>query len=789
MWKNQIKIAWRNLFKSPVYSILNLGGLSVGIAASFILFLYVYQELHYDRFFPNSERIYRVATDFYSMGGFACSQEQLAYHLKTECKDVAHATALDSYFRPVPVQVNNRNYEEPGVLEIDSAFFQVFAFPVKEGFIPASGLAPDELILSADLAEKYFGQESAIGKIITIGKEKESYKVAAVLEKTLQKSHLEPTILMPKAPDEELKVRWTSAAVYNYVRLKPGATEADLRSFLDQLLREKVFPTTNSEGTFESWYAGNSAVKFFIQPLHDIYLHSDYKFELSAGGNPTQVRVLGIIGVFLILIASINYINLSTARSSIRAKEVGIKKTLGLRKSGLVRQFLLESVLFSFLAMLVAVGLIEAMLWMFQQITGSELSESLFFNWYQPALLIAFSVAIGLLAGLYPSFYLTSFRPVKVLKGDTTLGGNKGLRGSLVVVQFTIAIALIVCSMVVYQQLHFLQHSDKGFDQEGVLIIDNVGDLEEKKEVFRQKLEQQSQVVSTSFSSRIPAGRSVWMYTYKTPEMPDDMTIQTFPADDQYIPTLGLRLVEGRNFNKNLASDSAAIILNEAAVAALGLENPIGADVGYGQTVIGVVQDFNFQSLRQQIEPTALSYRPDGYNLAIKLRGQDISGFLSKMQQSWAQFGLEDPIRYHFLDENFAELAAKERVLSRAISFFTLLTLFIACLGLLGLVVFTVEQRTKEIGIRKVLGASISNIATLLSKDFIRLVLIANGVAFPLAWWAMNSWLEDFAYRIELQWWVFVAAGILALVIAVLTLSFQAIRAAMANPVKSLRSE
>ncbi|MDX1939045.1 MAG: ABC transporter permease [Saprospiraceae bacterium] len=789
MWKNQFKIAWRNLFKSPIYAVLNLGGLAVGIAASFILFLYVYQELNYDRFFRGSERTYRVATDFFNMGGFASSQQQLPHYLKTECEAVESVTSLDRAYLPVPIRVQDVDYQESGVLYIDSAFLKVFPFQLKEGFVPSAGLAPNEVVLAKDIAEKYFKKESAIGKIITVGKEKQDFKVVAVLEKPAQKTHLQPIILLPKEVTKELDPNWSSAATYNYVKLKPGAAQADLRTYLDQLLRDKVFLAMGGQGTFEQWSASNSAVKFFIQPLHDIYLHSNYQFELSAGGNPTQVRVLGIIGIFIILIAGINYINLSTARSSVRAKEVGIKKTLGVHRTGLVRQFLIESMLFSLLAMLLAIGLIEGLLVLFENITGSELSESLFSHWYQPAVLAAFSILIGLLAGAYPAFYLTSFRPVKVLKGDTALGGNKSLRSSLVVVQFSIAIALIISSLVVYQQLQFLQHSDKGFEQEGVVVIDNIGDLKEKGITFKQEIEKQSQVVSASLSSRVPAGSSIWMYVYKTPEMPENITIQTFPADAQYIPTLGMRLVEGRNFDKNLASDSSAIILNEAAVAALNLEEPIGAEVGDGRKVIGVVKDFNFQSLRQKIEPAALSYAKEGYEMAIKIRSSDVAGFLAAMNKTWAQFGVEDPIRYHFLDENFAKLAEKEQVLSRAIAFFTLLTLFIACLGLLGLVVFTIEQRTKEIGIRKVLGASVSSIATLLSKDFMRLVLIANGVAFPLAWWAMSKWLEDFAYRIELQWWVFAIAGISALLIALITLSFQAIRAAVANPVNALKNE
>lgn len=789
MWRNQIKITWRNLFKYPVYSTLNLGGLAIGIAASFVLLLYGFHELNYDRSFPDSDRTYRVATDFFNMGGFANSQSQLSYFLGTESEVVENVTSLDRAYQQVPFRVRSNDFSEADVFYIDSSFFEVFPFAIREGYIPGGGLAPNEAILSRQAAEKFFGNESAIGKVIEAGKERKRYQVVAVLDRYDFKTHINPNILLPQEREGELQTNWSSANAYNYVKLKPGATEADLQAYLDRLLEETVFPTRNFDGDFAAWKESNSTVKFFIQPLQDIYLYSNYKFELSAGGNPAQVRVLGIIGIFLILIASINYINLSTARASVRAKEVGIKKTLGLMKGNLVRQFLLESVMFSTLAMLTAAVLIEGLLWVFQQITGEVLVASLFSNWWQPAALLVFSVLIGLLAGVYPSFYLTSFKPVKVLKGDMTMRGNRGLRGTLVVVQFSIAIALIICSTVVFQQLQFMRNTDKGFEQEGVLVVQGLGALGEQSQAFRQEVERQSQVVSTSLSKRIPSGNSVWMYTYKTPAMTDGMTIQTFPVDDQYLSTMGMRLVDGRNFSREFASDSLGVIFNRAAVEALGLENHIGADVGFNQHVVGVIENFNFQSLRQQIEPAALVYATDGYNLAVKLQGNDMAGFLASLEQTWKQFNAEEPIQYYFLDDNFAKLAEKDQVLGRAISFFTLLTLFIACLGLLGLVAFTIEQRGKEIGIRKVLGASVTNIVTMLSTDFLKLVLISALIAFPIAWWAMSTWLAEFAYRTELSWWIFAVAGIVSVLIALVTISFQAIRAALANPVASLKTE
>ncbi|MFN7118575.1 MAG: ABC transporter permease, partial [Saprospiraceae bacterium] len=505
MAHNQIKITWRNLFKYPVYSFINLTGLSIGIAASFILLLYVQQEWSYERHIPGFERVYRVATDFFDMGGFASSQPILHYYLSTEAQEVESATAVDRAYQALPVRVNERDYQENGIFYIDSSFFRVFALPLKFGKTDGQ-LATDEVIISEAIAEKYFGATEAIGQIIAIDKAQKPYKVVAVLEKQIQKSHIQPHFLLPRAYKNE--PNWTSAAIYNYVKLKPGKTETDLKKYLDQLLRTHIHPAVGGNLTFEQWYNGNSAVKFFIQPLQDIYLHSNYKFEIAAGGNPTQIRVLGIIALFIILIAVINYVNLSTARSSIRAKEVGIKKTLGVHRKTLIRQFLLESVLFSLLAMGIAMIFSEGLLLVFERITENKLTNSLFDHWQYPAALLGFSLLTGLLAGTYPAFYLTAFNANKVLKGDLTLGGNKTLRSSLVVVQFSIAIILIISSIIVYQQLQFLQYSDKGLTPEGVLIIENAGDLKEKASAFKQTIEQQAQVISTSYNNRMPAGSS-----------------------------------------------------------------------------------------------------------------------------------------------------------------------------------------------------------------------------------------------------------------------------------------
>lgn len=790
MFRNHLKIAVRNLFRHPGFSLLNISGLALGIAASFVLLLYVRQETNYDKHFDHSKKIVRIASDFYDMGGFARTSESLYHWLREECKEVKTATALVPIGNDTPIEVDGVAYIEGRALSADSNFFRVFSFPMLEGNARHLLKRADEVVLTERLARKYFGSSPAVGEVIFVGKERTPYRVTGVIQDDPHKTHIQGDLFLPiKMKGKE---NWTSSAIFVYAMLHEQATIGQLEQSLERLKRDKIFSTFPNETNYESWATGSHRVEYFVQPLQDIYLHSDFQFDLTAGGNPAQVTILGIIGIFLIFIAMVNYVNLTTARSSVRAKEVGVKKTLGAFRPTLVGQFLTESVFTSLLAMVLAGGVAELLLGFFEKITGQVMLETIFNDWHYLAALAGLSLLTGLLAGSYPAFYLTQFQPVKILKGKFALAGNSKLRGGLVVFQFAVAIALIIGTTVVFRQLDYMQNTDKGFEQEGVLIVTNINKLGEQKEAFRQEISRLPQVANTSFNDRMPGGNFLWMYTYQTPDMDNSITIQTFPADENYVPTLGLRLKAGRNFSKDIASDSTAIILNEAAVAALGLsgKDPIGAIVNEGgYHVVGVVQDFNFQSLRDKIEPTAMGFGASGHRLAVKLKGHQMADFLGELDHTWQQFSPEESINYNFLDENFSQLAEQEKMLGEAVAFFTSLAILIACLGLFGLAAFMAEQRTKEIGIRKVLGATTTSLIGLLSKDFLKLVVIALVVASPIAWYFMKNWLDNFAYRIDLEWWVFAVAGILAVGVAFLTVSFQSVRAALANPVKSLRSE
>ncbi|MEP0547443.1 MAG: ABC transporter permease [Rhodothermales bacterium] len=784
-----VRLAWRHLAKSPGYTLLNVGGLALGIAAAFVLGLYVRQELTSDRAVPDAERVYRIATDFYQMGGFANSQEQLLDVLPTETTVIEATTRLSGSQRSTPFLVGDTRFEEPDVVWADTAFFQVFAFPFVAGSAEAALRAPDGLVLTEQAAARFFGDASAMGQTVLVGKEQVPHRVTGVVAPPPGPTHLGAALWLPLVR-EETPAGWTNVAYYNYVKLRPDAAQADLERGLDRILRNHAYPASDFEGSFGAWAAAPLAVQFFVQPLHDIYLHSDFNFELRPGGNPAQVYALGIVGLFILLIAGVNYVNLTTARSTVRAREVGVKKTMGATQGSLVRQFIAETVVFSLVAAAVAVVLAEGMLAAFAFVTGTPLMDSVLADGQYALALLGFSLAVGVLAGLYPAFYLARFRPAVILKGGLSGGGNHRLRGALVVGQFAIAIVLVVGSLVVYQQLTFMQRVDKGLAPDGVVFVENMGVLGDRGEAFRRSLDALPHVEETSLAGRVPTGSGVMMYTYQTPTMEEALTLQTFRGDEHYLSALGMRLVAGRPFSSDLASDSSALILNEAAVAVLGLgADPIGQVVNEDEVVVGVVSDFHFRSLRERIEPTVVQYAPGGSQLIVRFGGADTADFLDRMQTLWQGFAPDEPLRTRFLDDNFAALAAQERMLGRAVSFFTLLALAIAAMGLFGLVAFAVQQRTKEIGIRKVLGASVSSILALLSKDFLRFVGVAFVVAVPLAYLVVSRWLDGFAYRIDLGLGVFVAAGLAALAIALVAVSAQALRAASADPVESLRYE
>ncbi|HXB94301.1 MAG TPA: ABC transporter permease [Puia sp.] len=788
----QLKPALRHFRKYLAFSLINLGGLAIGIAASFLLFVYAHRELNTDHHFRDADRIYRVATDFFHMGPFAVSQPILRNVFLLSCKDAEDATAVNSSDNEdVRTSVRDRAFRNNESYYIDSSFFRIFSYTTDAGSIPMHGLAPNETILSPDYAQRFFGSDNPIGKTLYVGKEMKPYTVIAVLHQDAQQSHLQPRLLLPRVYDSsENSANWASAAYYNYVKLKPGATRADLQTWLDRLREKVVYPSTGTSMKYAEWANASNTISFLIQPLTSIYFDNSAVFDISAGGNLTQVRLLRTVAWLLIFLAIINYVNLVTARSSVRSKEMGLKKTFGAGRSALIVQIVTESVGFSLLAMILACTLIQFILWAYRHTAGVDLTGPVPFFSANYIYLFLFTLLVGILAGLYPAFYLTDKRNRLTVRSSSAGKDRPLIRNILVTVQFAIATGLVFVSFTVFNQLHYMKTRDKGFNSQGLVVINNIGEMKGHAEAFRHMIDGQASVVSTSFCGRTPAGNMLIMGSYLNPTTKKTVSIQNFPGDDHYIATLGMRLTSGRNFNPNLLSDTNSLILNESAVAALGLFNPIGTLINGSQRVIGVVKDFNYASLREKIAPAVVLFQRDGgNNLVIRLRGGNTAHFIDWLRATGKTFLPDNPLNITFLDDQFAHLAEKERLLGNAIAFFTTLAIFLAILGLIGLTIFTIERRMKEIGIRKVLGADTLNILSLVSGRFFRLAMVASAIALPISWWLISRWLENFAYRVSIGagglFFTVALIGMIALsVIGGLTL-----RALATDPIKNLRTE
>ncbi|HEY4334319.1 MAG TPA: FtsX-like permease family protein [Puia sp.] len=792
-----IKPALRQFRKYPIFSLINMGGLAIGIAASFILLVYTQRELSTDRHWRDAGRIARIGTDFFQLGPFAFSQPMLRDLAINSCKDVEDATAIDGDNEAIRTSKQDRAFTDLSTYRIDASFFHLFPYETATGKIPQKGLAPNEAILSASQAKKMFGNNPAVGQPIYVGKEMTPYTVVAVLGESFAKSHLDPQVLLPQPQRTTAEMaNWMSIKSYNYVKLKPQGTLAGLDAWLQRLREKVVYPASGSSDTYAVWKTKGTSVYFYTQSLTDIYFHSKLKYDLSPGGNLTQVQLLSAISVLLILLAIINYINLVTARSSIRLKEIGLKKTFGAPRRELIAQLLKESLLFSGMAMLLACGLIQVILFLYQYSTGATLTGPIPFLSANYLWLVLFSLGVGLIAGIYPAIYLTGIRPGLTVRSTSGAGKNlPALRNSLVTLQFIIAIGLLFVSLVVYSQLQYMKNKDKGFRTDGVVLVQDAENLNNaavtrRFQTLRTLVDQQSQVTSTSLCGRAPAGNTMTMGSYRTPTSKKEILLQTFPVDDKYIATLGLRLNDGRNFTKGLLSDTNSLILNESAVAAMGLFHPVGTLINGSERVIGVVKDFNFTDMHEKIAPAVLRFTPEGNStLAIHVTAAHPGAFLDWLKKQTETVLPGENVNISFLDDNFGRLAQKERLLGQAITFFTVLAILLATLGLIGLTLFTIERRTKEIGIRKVLGAGKLHILRLVSGQFIRLALIASLIALPLSGWLIHRWLDNFAYRVTLGAGAFLLTEAVILFIALAVIGGLTLRTLSASPVNNLRSE
>ena len=807
MFRNYIKIAWRNLIRNKAFSAINIVGLSIGLATCLLISLFVFDELSYDRFNEKADRIVRVAFRGVMNGGQineANVMPPVAQTLKTDYPEVSDATRIRVVGSPT-ITVGDKTFRYNQVAYVDSNFFQVFSLPLLQGDAKTALIQPGTAVITQAMAQKYFGKENPIGKSLTIKSWNALFRVTGIIDKMPVNSHFHFDMFMSMAGvSDATSPSWMTSGFYTYLVLPKGYDYKQLEAKLPQVVSKYMGPQIQQAfgmSLTRFRQTGNN-VSFLLQPLTDIHLHSNLTGELESNGDSQYVYIFGSIALFMLLIACINFMNLSTAGASKRAKEVGIRKVMGSVRQSLTNQFLIESLLLTALALMLSIGLVYLTLPLFNELAGKKLVLNFTATpWLLPGLLLL-GVVVGILAGSYPAFFLSSFKPTQVLKGIRFTGSRKsiGLRSGLVVVQFFISIMLMIGTTVVFRQLSYIQNKKLGYTKEQVLVLPETWLLDKKEDVFRNQIMQNAGVMNVSTSGYLPAGPSNNNNFMIYPESNSTQLVKTlrYDVDYNYIPTLGMQMAVGRNFSKAYGTDSAGVILNETAAQTLGWNNKaIGRTISHTENdgtkrtyrVIGVIKDFHFRSLHERISPLVMVLGKNSGTVIVKIKTKDIPGLLASLKTQWEQLTADAPFSYSFLDQRFNETYLAEQKTGRILGLFAGLTIFVACLGLFGLATFTAEQRTKEIGVRKVLGASVGSIVGLLSQDFLKLVLIALVLASPIAWYTMNRWLQNFAYRIDISWWVFALAGLLAVGIALLTVSFQSIKAALMNPVKSLRSE
>ncbi|MGN6181273.1 MAG: ABC transporter permease [Mucilaginibacter sp.] len=807
MIKNYIKTAWRNLKSNKVFSFINVFGLSVGLTCCMFIGAYLYSELTYDTYPANARQIYRVGVRTISNGGsteFPSTDIAVGEGIKSAFPEVLAYTRISNNY-PLFIKYGDKQFKEERVMLADPDFFDMFSIPLVEGNSKTALAEPNSMVITKEIEKKYFGNTPGLNKMLSDGRK--LYKVTGVIDKVPDNSHFHgdfflsmSTEVTPAKPQT-----WSNVGIYTYLLLNKGTDPKKLEARFPQLVAEHVVPEIQHDmgvSLAEAQKSVNTFL-FYLMPLTDIHLHSATKYELEPNGDIQYVYIFGALALFILLLACINFTNLATASSAKRSKEIGIRKVLGSEKDKLVWQFLTESIMLTLLALVLALGAIYLLLPYFNNLAAKHITMSFFFNYRVIALEIGLALLVGFIAGIYPAFFLSSFKILSVLKsnGAGQSSGRGSLRSTLIVLQFAISTSLIIATFIVYQQLHYMQNTKLGYNKEQVLVLHDTYALYNNIEPFKQELLNNNNVVNATISGNVPgsgnfSGTEVYAKDIADKGSRSEIQIAIFNIDNTYIPTLGMQLLKGRNFYPgNQAADTSAVIVNETAVQSLGWgkDDPIGKVIirsgNKHYTVVGLVKDFHFTSAKQKIGPLMMVPRHNNGSIMVKIKAADAQALIANVKKQWEAYNTGIPFSYSFLDEQFAKMYTSEEHFGEIFTTFSGIAIIIACLGLFGLAAFMIRQRVKEIGIRKVLGASAESITFMLTKEFLKLVLIAAVIAFPVTWFAMSKWLQSFAYRMNIQWWVFVAAAAIAMLIAFVTISFQTVRAAIANPVKSLRSE
>jgi len=808
MIKNYFKIAFRNLMRGRFISFINLFGLTIGITCCLLILAYIINELSFDKYNKNAKEIYRVTRSFNNpeTGAVNLNLSTIAPPfgplLQQDFPAIKKITRLLDN-SPAPLKYGDKLFNEPNVFFADENIFDVFDVNLVKGDPKKALNDPFTVMLTEDAAQKYFGKEDAIDKLIKLDN-RFDLRVTAVYKAFPANAHVHPGMMISFSTlkdsaiygEQGLRTNFGNNAFFTYLLLPKGfnaaTLEAQFPAFLNKNMPQRMSKYKPSQGT-----------ALALQKLTDIHLRSHTDFEAEENGDINRVYIFSAIALFILFIACINYMNLSTARSALRAKEIGIRKTIGALRKEIIAQFLSESVLTAWIAMILAFVITWLTLPLLSSLSGQQLSINVLLNWKILTAIFFIPFVVGFISGIYPALFMSSFRPVKVLKGLFKAGGSSiSFRKVLVTAQFAISIILLISTAIVFKQLNYMQQKSLGFNKDRIITLPYNPVLDDKFAAFRSDLLANNNIKDAARSSRIPTGRLLDNMGASISRgdslVPINADIKFVQADENFVTTYGIKMVAGKDFSKNYAADTSAFLINEAAVKTLGLksnEDAIGKPMGYGQrkgNIVGVINDFHFESMHQKITPIILivANSPNSYGrISIKLNTANIPAALTFIESTWKKFLPETPYEYDFLDTNFKKLYESEQKQATIFTIFACIAIFIACLGLFGLSAFSITQRIKEIGIRKVLGASTGSIVSLLSGDFLKLVALAAIIAFPIAWYAMDNWLRDFAYRTSISWWIFIAAGIIAASIALFTISFQAIKAALANPVKNLRTE
>jgi putative ABC transport system permease protein len=801
MIKNYLKIALRCIKRRKIYSFINIIGLAIGMAAAMLILLWVRDERSYDRFHANADRIYRAAQVFHYDDYHletANTPAILAPTILETCPEVELVTRVSGFLDDHLVIADGKKFNESGLGIADEAFFTLFSFPLIEGN-PSTVLSePQMVVISERTAKKYFGSSAAVGRTLTIFDE--DYLISGIFKNMPDNSHFHLDVLCSFISFEQYQQpHWGLNVFKTYVLLREGSSIQALSNKLDEIVKNNMFP---SDEEYEVVREKGYYTKFPLQPLTDIHLRSHLLWEFEINGNGTYVQFFTIIAVFILLIAVVNYTNLSTAQSASRVREVGIRKTVGSTRTSLVRQFLIESILTSLIALILALIFIQMLLPAFRQLVGKPwLQISYIQNPLGLPALVVLAVLIGVTAGLYPSFFLSSFKPAAVLSGKFSLGLKSSiLRNGLVVFQFSLSIILLVGTLVVQKQMAFVQSQNLGFDRDQVVVIETFGELDQKLSTLKETLLRNPSVMAVSASYSVPGttftnigsrfeGTESWRGT------------NLFIVDQDFLNVMQLEIVEGRFFSKEIPTDGQAMILNESRARELGVDDLLNkrilmwvGDRNEWFHIIGIVKDFHYESFHEPVKPLEMVMLhgtcqwPESF-VSVRIHTSNVRETMAHIRKIWQEIMPGTPFEFSFLDKIYNDQYRNEERTGRIFTIFTFFALFVACLGLLGLASFAAEQRTKEIGIRKILGASVPAIILMMSREFIRWVLIANIIAWPIAYYIMLRWLQSFAYRSDIGLLVFILSGFIVMVIALLTVSFQAIKAAIANPVDSLRYE